>query len=171
MVTILQKIKQEFLKALPPTIFFFFTFNVIAITSALMLRGHGIAISSILGATLLALVVGKVILFVDHIPFVNKFPDKPLIYNILWKTSLYMLAVLLVRYLQIFIPFLGEDGGAMEAHRHLMHEIVWPRFVAVHIWLVVLFFFYSVLVELVRVLGKERLVKLFFGRGCGGHDA
>ena len=79
MTHILHKFKQEFLKVLPPTIFFFFTFNIIAITSVLMLRGRGLEVSSILGATVLALVVGKVVLIVDHTPFFNKFPDKPLI--------------------------------------------------------------------------------------------
>jgi len=32
---ILQKIKQEFLQVLPPTIFFLFAFNVVAITTIL----------------------------------------------------------------------------------------------------------------------------------------
>ena len=165
MTNILQKIKHEFLKVLPPTIFFFFSFNIVAITSALMMRGRGIEVSSFLEATILALIVGKVILVVDHTPFVNKFPDKPLIYNIVWKTFIYVLAVMLARYLERFIPFLQEDGGFTEAHLHLMNEIVWPRFLAIQIWFMVLFFLYSVLVELVRVLGKERMVKLFFKDG------
>lgn len=154
MTNILQKIKHEFLNILPPMIFFLVAFNIVAITSALMLREHGIEVHSILGATILALVVSKVVLLVDHLPFVNKFPDKPLIYNIVWKTFLYMLAVLLARYFEHFIPFLREDGGIIEAHRHLMNEIAWPHFLAIQIWLMVLFFFYSILVELVRVLGK-----------------
>jgi hypothetical protein len=165
MTNILHKFKQEFLKVLPPTIFFFFTFNIIAITSVLMLRGRGLEVSSILGATVLALVVGKVVLIVDHTPFVNKFPDKPLIYNIVWKSFIYVIAVLLARYIEHLIPFLKEGGGFMAAHRHLMEEVNWARFLAIQIWFMVLFFFYTVLVELIRVLGKERVVKMFFGRG------
>jgi hypothetical protein len=164
MTNILQKIKHEFFKVLPPTIFFFFAFNIVYITSVLMLRGLGIEVESLLAATVLALIVGKVILIVDHTAFVNKFPDKPLIYNIVWKTFIYVLAVLLVRYLEHFIPFFSEDGGVMAAHRHLVQEVVWPRFLAVQIWFLVLFFFYSVIVELVRVLGKERLIEMFFGQ-------
>jgi type VI protein secretion system component VasF len=71
--------------------------------------------------------------------------------------------VLLARYLEHIIPFLRQDGGVIAAHRHLMQEIIWEHFLAVQIWLVVLFFFYSVLFELVRVLGKKRVIKLFFG--------
>ncbi len=34
---------------------------------------------------------------------------------------------------------------------------------AIQIWLLVLFMFYAVLVELVRALGTERVIKMFFG--------
>jgi hypothetical protein len=164
MTNILQKIKHEFLKVLPPTIFFFFAFNIVYITSVLMLRGLGIEVKSLIAATVLALIVGKVILIVDHMPFVNKFPDKPLIYNIVWKTFIYVLAVLLVRYLERFIPFFNEAGGVMAAHRNLVQEMDWSRFLAIQIWFMVLLFFYSVIVELVRVLGKDHLIKMFFGQ-------
>jgi hypothetical protein len=85
MTNVLHKIKHEFLQVLPPTIFFFFAFNIVAITNALVLKGHGIQVTSMLTATVLALIVGKVMLVADHLPFINKFPDKPLIYNIVWK--------------------------------------------------------------------------------------
>src|SRR5713101_6745856 len=111
MRNILQKIKHEFLQILPPTIFFFFAFNIIGITTVLILRGRGIQISSILTATVLALIVAKVILVADHLPFINKFPDKPLIYNIAWKTFIYMLAVALARYLEEIIPLLRKGSG------------------------------------------------------------
>jgi hypothetical protein len=163
MKNILHKLKREFLHVLPPTIFFFFAFNIVAITTVLMLKGQGIEITSILGATILALVVGKVVLILDHMPFIDKFPDKPLIYNIVWKTLIYTLAVMLARYLEHFIPLVREDGGFTAAHQHILRGTIWPRFMAIQIWLLVLFFFYSVLVELVRALGKERVLKMFFG--------
>ena len=68
---ILQKIKQEFLQVLPPTIFFLFAFNVVAITTILLLKERGVDVPPVLTATLLALVVGKVILVADHLPFIN----------------------------------------------------------------------------------------------------
>lgn len=165
MTNILQKIKHRFLQVLPPTIFFFFAFNIIAITTGLLLRGHGIEMTPILTATVLALIVGKVILVADHLPFINKFPDKPLIYNIAWKTFIYVLVVALARYLERIVPLLIKGSGVAEANQHVMGEFVWARFVAVQIWFVVVLLFYGVLVELVRALGKERVIKMFFGRG------
>ena len=35
-----------------------------------------------------ALLVAKVVLITDALPFVNRFPEKPLIYNVVWKTAL-----------------------------------------------------------------------------------
>ena len=158
MTNLLLKLKHEFLLVLPPTIFFFFAFNIAAITTALMLRGFGIQGTSILVATVLALVVGKVTLIADHLPFINKFPDKPLIYNIVWKTFVYMLAVMFARYLEHIIPLLTKGNNIVEAHQHLLVQFAWPRFVAIQIWFMVLFLFYAVLGELIRALGKERVI-------------
>jgi hypothetical protein len=163
MKNLLQKIKHEFLQVLPPTIFFIFAFNIVAITTVLMLRGRGIEATSILSATVLALITGKVILVADYLPFINKFPDRPLIYNIAWKTFIYVLAVALARYLEHFIPLLVKGKGVAAANHEILGEFVWQRFLAVQVWFVVLFHFYSVLVELVRALGKERVLKMFFG--------
>jgi hypothetical protein len=163
MTNILQRIKHEFLHVLPPTIFFLFAFNIVAITTILLLKERGVDVPPVLMATFLALVVGKVILIADHLPFINKFPDKPLIYNIAWKTFIYMVVVFIVRYFEHFIPAFREHGGIVEAHQQLLREFAWRRFVAIQLWLFVLFVFYSVLVELVRALGKERVVKMFFG--------
>jgi len=161
---ILQKIKQEFLQVLPPTIFFLFAFNIVAITTTLLAQERGVEVPQIFMATLLALVVGKVILIADHLPFINRFPDKPLIYNVLWKTLMYMVVVVIVRYFEHFIPAFREYGEIAAAHKHLLDEFAWRRFIAILILLLVLFLFYSALVELVRALGKDRMRKMFFGQ-------
>jgi hypothetical protein len=160
---ILQKIKREFLNVLPPTLFFLLAFNIVALTSLLMAEEHGIDVPPIIAATVLALVVGKVILLVDHLPFINRFPDKPLIYNVVWKTFIYMVAVFVVRFLEHFIPLARETGGMAEAFQHILDAFAWRRFIAIQIWLLVLFLFYAVLLELFRTLGRDRVVKIFFG--------
>ena len=155
--------KTEFLHVLPPTIFFLISFNIVAITTLLMLKDRGIELPPFVVATLLALVVGKVILVADHLPFINRFPDKPLIYNILWKTLIYWLVVFVVRYIEHYIPYLKTHGDLWQAHLYLVGDVEWRRFFAIQIWLLVLFIFYSVLFEFVRILGQARVRKMFFG--------
>lgn len=165
MSTFLHSLKRELWHALPPMIFFCFAFNIVMITNALSLMGHDIHIESLFIATATALVVGKVIPLADHLTFINKFPDRPLIYNIIWKTAIYIIVVFVARYVEHLIPFLIEDRGLMAANRNLLSEITWPRFWAIQIWLLVLFCMYATIVELVRALGKKRMIALFFTGG------
>ena len=67
-------IKHEFLEVLPPTIFFFLAFNIIWLTSALMLQQYGLDTWALTKATVGALVVGKVVLIADKLPFINRSP-------------------------------------------------------------------------------------------------
>jgi hypothetical protein len=159
-----EKLKHEFLLVLPPTIFFFIAFTLIIATQHLILREYGIPLTGFAAAAIGALLVGKVVLIVDNLPFVNKFPDKPLLYNIAWKSGIYFAAALMVRYIEHIIPFLRQYKDFMEAHRHLLAKIVWPHFWLIQMWLAVLFFAYCTLRELVRVIGREEIMRIFLGK-------
>lgn len=163
MSSVMSRIKHEIIQAIPPAIFFFISFQLIALTSALMLEKYGIEVSTFVSATIAALIVAKVVLITDLLPIVNRFPDKPLIYNVVWKTVIYLIAALLVRYIEHFIHFYRQYGDIALANRHLVDEVVWPHFWAVQIWLLVLFFMYCGLRELIRALGRERVSHMFFG--------
>ena len=157
------RVKHEILAVIPPTVFFFITFQLITITRDLMLQRYGIRISSFVTASVAALLVAKVVLIADHLPFVNRFPEKPLIYNVVWKTAIYLVAAFIVRYVEHLVRFSREHGDVGVAHRQLVDEVVWPHFWAVQIWLAVLFFVYGALRELILVLGRERVMAMFFG--------
>jgi hypothetical protein len=45
----------------------------------------------------------------------------------------------------------------------LGREIVWPHFWAIQLWLIVLIFVYCSMRELVRVIGRQRVLQIFFG--------
>ena len=158
-----QRIKKEVREVIPPTIFFLIAFHILALFRALMLRQYGIEISTVAGATVAALVVAKVVLLTDLLPFVNRFPEKPLIYNVVWKTAIYLLAALVVHYLEHLVPLWWRARDLSTANRQLLNEIVWPHFWAIQLWLLVLLFFYCALRELVRALGADRVRRMFFG--------
>jgi len=164
MSRILKTLRHEFIQVLPPTIFFFVAFNLISVTKSLMLLEHGIDFSGFATATVGALLVGKVVLVTDKLPFMNRFPQKPLIYNVLWKTMIYVAAVFLVRYVEHVLPFVWEFGNLSDAHQHLLDEVLWAHFWSVQIWLTVLFFIYSSLHEVIRVIGREEALRMFFGK-------
>jgi hypothetical protein len=43
--------------------------------------------------------------------------DKPLAYNVVWKTVIYVLAALVIHYLERLVDFWKEAGGQRTANR------------------------------------------------------
>ena len=158
----LTRAKEEFFEVLPTTVFFFFAFHVLALTNALMLREHGIDIANQAAATIGALLVAKVVLVADKLPWINRFPNKPLMYNVAWKTLMYVACTVVVRIVEHLLPFLFEGESFGSATQHVLGEVVWPHFWAIQIWLLVLFFIFSAGRELVRVLGSEQVIAMYF---------
>ena len=105
------RLKHEFLEAVPPFIYFFVAFHLVAVIRALMQQEYGIQAGTVMNATIAALIVAKVVLLADLVPLVNRFPDKPLVYNIVWKALIYQAAAIGVAYLER----LWNAGRAMQS--------------------------------------------------------
>ena len=157
------KLKEEFFKILPPTIFFFVALHIVAFVHALMLKKTGIAPSSSISIAVAALILGKAVLIADMVPIINRFPNKPLIYNVAWKTLIYWLMATLIHYVEHLIDFWRQTGGFVAGNQKLLAEIIWPHFWAIQIILFVLIAMYCTMHELVRVMGREKVMKIFFG--------
>src|SRR6266480_5296821 len=104
------KLKEEFLALLPPTIFFFVALHIVAFVRVLMLKGTGISPLSSVSMAVAALILGKAVLIADLLPVINRFPNKPLIYNVAWKTLIYLLMATLIHYVERLIDFLWQTG-------------------------------------------------------------
>jgi hypothetical protein len=113
-------------------------------------------------ATVTALLVAKVVMITDYFPLVNRFPDKPLIYNVIWKTVIYFAAWLVLRYAEHLFHFWRQTGNFAQANRRLLNEIVWPHFWGVQLWMLVLLLVFCAFRELIRALGSERITQMFF---------
>jgi hypothetical protein len=163
MANLASKFKEEFFAVLPPTIFFFVALHVVAFVRVLMLKGTGLAPLSTVSIGIAALILGKAVLISDMLPFINTFPERPLIYNIAWKTLIYLLVSALIHYLERLYDFSRRAGGIAAGNEKLFAEIVWPHFWAIQIILLVLIFTYCTIHELARVIGKEKMLRIFFG--------
>jgi hypothetical protein len=157
------KLQEEFRAVLPPTIFFFVMLHIVAIIRVLMLKGTGIAVSTPLQVTVAALILGKAVLIADHLPLINRYPDKPLAYNVAWKTVIYAVVATFIHYLERLFDFSREAGSLVAGNQKLLSSIVWPHFFAIEIILVVLILAYNTMHELVRVIGKGEVIRMFFG--------
>ena len=159
---VVEKLKEEFLKMLPPTIFFFVALHITALIRSLMTKGSGLEISSSAQITVAALIIGKAVLLADLWPPINRFPEKPLIYNIVWKSLIYFAVATFIHYLERLYDFAKEAGGIAAGNQKLLSEIVWPHFAGIQIILLIVIFSYCVIRELSRALGEDRVFRLFF---------
>jgi hypothetical protein len=163
MTKLFTKLKEEFFKLLPPTIFFFVALHIVMFIRVLMLEGTGISPLSSMSIAVAALILGKAVLIADMLPLINRFPNKPLIYNVAWKTLIYLLASAVIHYVERLIDFWRQAGSFVAGNEKLLAEIVWPHFWAIQIILFVLIVMYCTMHELVRVIGKEKVLRIFFG--------
>src|SRR5438477_3541715 len=160
---VFSKLKEEFFKILPPTIYFFVALHLVMFIRVLMLEGTGLSPSSSISIAVAALILGKAVLLADMLPIINRFPNKPLIYNVAWKTVIYLLISAVIHYLERLIDFWRQTGSFVAGNQKLLAEIIWPHFWAIQIILFVLISMYCTVHELVRVVGRDKVLRIFFG--------
>jgi hypothetical protein len=158
-----ETLKKELYELIPPTLFFFVALHIVALIRALMAKGSGIPLSSTASIAIAALILGKAVLIADMLPLINRFPERPLIYNVSWKTLIYLVVAGVIHYIERLIDFAREAGGLIAGNEKLLTEIVWPHFWAIQILLFVLIVLYCTIDELVRAIGTRRFVRMFFG--------
>jgi hypothetical protein len=163
MSKVTEKLKEEVEALIPPTLFFFIALHIVALMRSLMLKGTGVSLGTSMSVAIAALILGKAVLLADLLPFVNRYPDHPLAYNIAWKTLLYALVAMLIHYLERLVDFWQQAGGFVEGNRKMLSEMDWPRFWAIQMLLVVLILGYCTIREVIRVIGADQARRMFFG--------
>ena len=126
-----------------------------------MAEQYGITFASSSAATIGALIVGKSILIANALPFVNWFSQKRLIYNLTWRTFLYVILVLLFQFLEELIPLISKYGEVSAASERLIEEIKWNKFWATHILLISFLIIYNTAVVATEKIGRKRFLEIF----------
>jgi hypothetical protein len=155
-------IKRNLSEMLAPGLFFLVAFCLILVTKRLILSEYGIPWTGFTSAFMGAILIAKVVLYVDKLPLAAKYTDRHLLRTASRKCVIYVLVSVLYQYLDRIVPLSLKHGSLGEAHKIYMAELVWPHFWLVQMWLLVLFFCYCTLRELVRTIGKEKVRQLLF---------
>ena len=162
---IVRFIKHEFSEIFPVTIFFLIGFNLIAFSKHLMLLQEGIVYDGILAATVGALIIAKVVLVANKLPFMRISQGRPLYRPILFQTVVYTFFALAVRGLETLVRNALRTDGLISGLAADQAEFVWEHFVVVQIWVFVLFLAYVTLIQLKTELGHGSLSEMLFSRG------
>jgi hypothetical protein len=149
---------REFREMLPPTIFFFIGFNLIVLTTNLILADYDAQFSSLMLNTAAALVVGKAVLVANAMRAIRRYDRAPLIRPILFKTVFYWGIVFVARLLEHFIKYwLVEHHPLGTFLPHMIATFSWDRFIAIQLWIFVLFLIYVTASELNHLFGEGEL--------------
>ena len=154
---------HEFREMLPPTIFFFIGFNLIVLTTNLLLADYGASFASFMLATAGALIVGKAVLVANATRALRRYDRAPLIRPILFKTVFYWAVVFIARLLEHWVRYiLGEHHAVGTFLPHVIAKFDWHRFIAIQLWIFVLFFIYVTITELNHLFGEGELAHILF---------
>jgi hypothetical protein len=149
---------HEFREMLPATIFFFVGFNLIVLTTNLILADYDAQFSSFMLNTAAALVVGKAVLVANAMRAIRRYDRAPLIRPILFKTAFYWSIVFVARLLEHFIKYwLVEHHPLGTFLQHMIVTFSWDRFIAIQLWIFVLFLIYVTASELNHLFGEGEL--------------
>src|SRR5271166_6603374 len=155
---------KEIREALPAMVFFAIGFNLIVLTTQLILDDYGAQLAGFMVATATALVVGKAVLVAKVLPFFRRFDNAPLIQPILFKSVVYWAVVFLARFLEKLIEYLLDGGRIGGIPEYVATHFTWHRFAAIQIWIFVLFLIFVAADELNTLFGHGELYKIFFTR-------
>jgi len=147
-------VKKEFIDLTPVFLFFFFSFTLLKLMESASLHKFGLRIHDLYKLLIGTLLISKVFLVLDHARFMNIFNNRPLIYNILWKTWFYFIGTFILRYLELLISHSPNEAF------NLMKD---PRFLMIQVWVLVLVFVFCSTREFIKKMGPDKFKQIFFG--------
>lgn len=163
MTRIAKRIKEEVISIIPAVIYFAIVFNIIYFAYGLTLKPGAIRYFNHWTITLGALIVGKVMLIANNFPWINAFPNKPLIYNIVWKFFIYGSFVILFWTSENFVEHWYQTDSAVIAYDKLEFAVKNGLFWSNLILLLMVFLYFIVFSELVAAIGKDKVKKMMWG--------
>jgi hypothetical protein len=103
------------------------------------------------------------VLVANAMPYIRRYDRAPLIQPILFKTAFYSIVVFLVRLLERFVHFtVVEHNRPRGFLSDAMSTFSWDRFLAINLWICILFLIYVTATEVARLFGRRELWRLFF---------
>jgi hypothetical protein len=158
-------IVKELKEALPAIVFFTIGFNLIELTTQLVLDAYDVQFANFPLATLEALLVGKAVLLANALPFFRRFDKPPLILPIVFKTGIYWLVVAILRFLERVIDYWTGGGRLSGIPDYVALHFPWHQFLATQIWIFTLFLIYATAAELSALLGEGEIARVLFSPG------
>ena len=161
-MSITKFIKDEAKELLIVTLFFLSGFLLILGLFELMLEDYGIHFNAWVKAVVAALVLAKVVLILRGRAFMQAFPNYYGIVRVLYKTIIYLVGVFVVLTFERVVEAYGDAGGFLTALKQVAETRKIYHVMAVTLLVGVLLAAFNCWEELLREVGRRRLVDAFF---------
>jgi hypothetical protein len=176
-----QKLTHEIKAVVLTTLYFAVWFSVLVAVKALILTEYRIHFSGLTVALVGALIVAKVVLILEHVPLGSWLRRQSPLTDVLLRTCLYAIGVVIVLFLEKAFESRHESGGFISAlgnvfqHRDVPH--IWANAIVVTGAL----FFFNLLAALRQPLGGRGIAQVLLtspspspstgaGTDHGGHQ-
>ena len=160
--TFWQKAVKEIKSILGVTLYFALWFGVLMFLKQWMLADYNIAFRGLSIALISSLVMAKVVLLMDLIKFGKWVEKQPAIVDVVLRTMLYSLGVMIVFLLEKAFESRHEEGGFGNAIAHVFHHRdiykVWAGTLVIGISL----FFFNVYSIIKKRYANHEIAKLLF---------
>lgn len=156
--------KEEFLHVLPLFLFFLVFFTLINEIETFLLLRAGLTPLKFIEVAIASGLIAKIVLVVDHLPYIALFKKKPLLFSILWKTINYSIILLFVRLLIKLTPYYISNHHEIDKTiTAFKQKTDWPFFFSVQMFYLLFLFIYVTFKELSDKIGHKKIKKLFLG--------
>lgn len=162
-LNILQSVKKEAITLAPAIVYFLICFSILHVAQILLLPVTALHTSTYLSVVIGAILAGKVIFIAEHISLVNSFAQKPLVYNIAWKFIIYSFFVLLLQVIERTLHKFYATHNWTISYDEVIQNISHPVFWGVQILVLLIFLIFTIFHELMRVIGRKQMLRIFFG--------
>ena len=156
-----QKLKEEIRAIAITTLYFAIWLGVLMVLKKLILAEYRIEFHGLSMVLIGALVLAKVVLVLEHVPLGTWIRTQPAVFDVILRTALYSLGVLIVLLLEKAFDGRHEYGGfgpaLMAVFKHADISHVWVNTICVSGALLG----YNMLSVIRRHLGKGGLMRLF----------
>jgi len=155
-----EKLKIELKSVGITTIYFMIWFGTLMLIKILLLKDYNIEFTDISMVFVGALVVAKVILIMEHIPLGSWVQQKPAIIDLLLRTFLYSIGIVIILILEKAFEGRHEYGGFANSLQQVFNHVD-----IYHVWVNSICVFYALLsfnfLTLIRMhLGKGGLFQM-----------
>jgi len=155
-----EKLKEEFISLGITMTYFALWFAFMITMKMLLLREYNVEVYGLSWAFIGALIVAKVILIVDHIPLGSWIKKQPGIVDILFRTLLYSLGIILILILEKAFEARTEAGGFFAAIPYLFKQANANHIYVNSIAVIFSLLGFNFLTLIVKNLGKGGLKKI-----------